>query len=107
MTSPELFDLVELLINLPEDNLKAGETGTIVECYDSGKYEVEFTNSDGETIALCTLSSEEFIVVWKAKTKNWLPISEQLTNVIAHLSEERQREVFNFARFIAQSQKGS
>ncbi len=33
MTEPELFDLIELLIYLPEDNLCAGVQGTIVECY--------------------------------------------------------------------------
>ncbi|MGK7871815.1 MAG: DUF4926 domain-containing protein [Xenococcaceae cyanobacterium] len=72
MTDPELFDVIELLVDLPDFNLRAGIQGAIVECFDSGKYEVEFTNQDGETLALCTLSSAQFMVIWKAKTKRWL-----------------------------------
>ena len=74
MTSPELFDVVELLINLPERNLSSGVQGTILECYQDNNYEVEFSNSDGETLALCTLSAQQFIVVWSAKTKTYLHI---------------------------------
>ena len=33
MTQPELFDVVELLIDLPEFNLRAGIQGAIVEWY--------------------------------------------------------------------------
>jgi hypothetical protein len=71
--NPELLDLVELLINLPDDRLFIGDRGTIVECHDDRNFEVEFTNEDGETTALCVLSSHQFIVVWKATTKQWLP----------------------------------
>ncbi|NJR48107.1 MAG: DUF4926 domain-containing protein, partial [Hyellaceae cyanobacterium CSU_1_1] len=42
MTQPELFDVVELLIDLPESNLRAGVQGAIVECYQDNNYEVEF-----------------------------------------------------------------
>ena len=102
MIEPELFDVIELLVDLPEENLRAGVRGAIVECYENGKYEVEFTNEEGETLALSTLSSEEFIVVWKAKTKRWLSVSEQIAAAINHLSEERQQEVLNFARSLDQ-----
>lgn len=102
MIEPELFDAIELLVDLPEENLCAGVRGAIVECYDDGKYEVEFTSEEGETLALCTLSPEEFIVVWKAKTKSWLPVSEQIAAAINHLSEERRQEVLDFARSLYQ-----
>ena len=102
MIEPELFDAIELLVDLPEENLCAGVRGAIVECYDDGKYEVEFTSEEGETLALCTLSPEEFIVVWKAKTKSWLPVSEKIAAAINHLSEERQQEVLDFARSLYQ-----
>lgn len=69
MTEPELFDVIELLVDLPEYNLRSGVQGAIVECYPGGTYEVEFSNKDGETLALCELKSEQFIVFWKAKTK--------------------------------------
>lgn len=74
MTQPELFDVVELLVDLPEFNLRAGIQGAIVECYRDNNYEVEFSNSDGETLALCSLSTQQFVVVWSAKTKTWLPV---------------------------------
>ena len=33
MNQPELFDIVELLVDLPENKLQVGAQGTIVECY--------------------------------------------------------------------------
>ena len=102
MTQPELFDVVELLIDLPELNLRAGVQGTIVECYRDNNYEVEFSNSDGETLALCALSAKQFIVVWSAKTETWLPISERVAAIISNLDARRQEEILNFARFLSQ-----
>ncbi|GGA35384.1 DUF4926 domain-containing protein [Okeania sp. KiyG1] len=72
MIKPELFDVVELLVNLPSEQQFIGDRGTIVECYNDGKYEVEFSNEQGETLALCSLSNNQFIVVWQAQTKQWL-----------------------------------
>ncbi|MEG4067463.1 DUF4926 domain-containing protein [Microcoleus sp. Pol11C2] len=37
---PELFDVVELLVTLPEYNLHQGVRGAIVDGYDEGNYEV-------------------------------------------------------------------
>ncbi len=102
MIEPELFDVIELLVDLPEYNLLAGIQGAIVECFDHNEYEVEFSNQDGETVALCTLLSEQLIVVWKAKTKSWLPLSEQVNAVVSRLSEERKREVLDFALSVYQ-----
>lgn len=102
MTQPELFDVIELLVDLPEDNLRAGVQGAVVECYEHNNYEVEFTNQEGETLALCTLSSKQFMVVWKVKTKSWLSVSEQVAAVISHLPDERKREVLDFARSLYQ-----
>ncbi|TAD92542.1 MAG: DUF4926 domain-containing protein [Oscillatoriales cyanobacterium] len=69
---PELFDAVELLVTLPESNLHIGVRGAIVDCYDDGNYEVEFSDRYGETIALCVLSSEQFLVVWLTQERRWL-----------------------------------
>lgn len=102
MTEPELFDVIELLMDVPEANLRAGVRGAIVECYEDDKYEVEFTDKEGETLGLCTLSSEQFIVIWKAKTQSWLSVSEQIAAAISHLSEERQRAVLDFTRSLYQ-----
>ena len=50
MNQPELFDIVELLVDLSE-NLQTGVRGTIVERYGDDAYEVEFSDSDGETFS--------------------------------------------------------
>ncbi len=100
MIQPELFDIVELLVDLSEHNLRAGMQGAIVECYLDNVYEVEFTDSEGETIALCTLSPQQFIVVWQAKTKNWLSIPDKIVAILKNLDNKRQEEIFDFARFL-------
>jgi len=72
MKNPRLFDVIELLIDIPEKNLKKGEQGSIIEDYQDGVYEVEFCNRNGETIALCPISHDKFTVVWSSETKQWL-----------------------------------
>ncbi|NJK73251.1 MAG: DUF4926 domain-containing protein [Oscillatoriales cyanobacterium RU_3_3] len=101
MRVPELFDVVELLVILPDKNLHVGARGAIVERYDDGTYEVEFSDSYGETIALCVLSSEQFLVVWQAKERRWLSASELLAAMVERLSEERQQQVLEFARSLS------
>ncbi|MEB3281354.1 MAG: DUF4926 domain-containing protein [Lyngbya sp.] len=98
MINPDLFDVVELLVDISESGLQAGDSGAIVEKYSDRAYEVEFTNPEGETLALHTLSPEQFIVVWQAKTQTWVSISDRITAAVQTLSEERQQEVLNFTR---------
>ena len=38
MNNPELLDVVELLVNLPDEGLQVGAQGTIVECYGEDVY---------------------------------------------------------------------
>ena len=40
MKNPELFDVIELLIDLPSHSLSAGDRGAICEEYDNSQYEV-------------------------------------------------------------------
>ena len=63
MTKPELFDIIELLVDVPEYNLKVATQGAIVECYEDKSYEIEFMNSQGATKLTCALSEKQFIVV--------------------------------------------
>jgi hypothetical protein len=100
MTKPELFDVVELLVNLPDHNLQAGAQGAIVEQYSDQQYEVEFTNSAGETLALVTLPIHQFVVVWRSSSKTWVPVAEKIEALISVLPEETRLEVFDFARFV-------
>ena len=56
----KLFDRVALAKDVPECNLRPGAVGTVVETYPAtGGLEVEFTDDEGETIAVLTLDVEE------------------------------------------------
>jgi hypothetical protein len=100
MTKPELFDVVELLADLPEQGLRAGSRGAIVECYPDHAYEVEFTHLDGETLALVALDGSKFIVVWKAATKDWVSAAEQIESLVSRLTDDTRQEVLDFTRFL-------
>lgn len=57
------LDIVNLTHDVAAYNLKRGDRGTVVHCYDDGKaYEVEFMNNDGRTIALLTLTDADIQV---------------------------------------------
>jgi hypothetical protein len=51
----KLHDVVALLRDLPREGLRRGQVGTVVEVYKSGRYEVEFADGDGQTLAMLTL----------------------------------------------------
>jgi Domain of unknown function (DUF4926) len=99
---PELFDVVELLVNLPEFQQSIGSQGSIVECHDPNHFEVEFSDEAGETTALCVLLPQQFIVVWQAQTKQWLTTTDKITAIFDNLSENKREEVLDFARFLYQ-----
>ncbi len=78
MKKPELLDVIELLSDIPEFSLRKGEQGAIIEDYQDGVYEIEFTNRKGETTALCSIHQDKFAVVWSAKTEQWLtPVAQK------------------------------
>ena len=55
------FDLVVLTRDIDEHSLTAGDVGTIVHCYgDKTGYEVEFVTAEGKTIAVLTLTNDDF-----------------------------------------------
>ncbi len=98
---PELFDVVEVITTIPEENVRAGMQGTIVEKFSDLAYLIEFSNQQGETLELATLITNQFIVVWCNATHAWVPLSEQATAIVANLSNDAAREVLDFARFLA------
>ncbi|HEY9705258.1 MAG TPA: DUF4926 domain-containing protein [Allocoleopsis sp.] len=102
MIEPALFDVVELLINLPEKNLVSGMQGTLLEDYGSGNFEVEFTDQNGETIVFCALHKSQFFVVWQSATTTWVKSTDQLISIVTNLSENNQQTIIDFARFLYQ-----
>jgi hypothetical protein len=107
MIKPAQFDGVELLTALSEQGLQAGTRGAIVECFSDQAYEVEFTNLDGETLALITLAPHQFIVVWQAETKTSVSVAEQIESLVSRLTQDTRQEVLDFTRFIYERRQNS
>lgn len=64
MSSPiKLLDVVALLEDLPELELYRGQVGTIVEVYEPGVFEVEFSNLNGHAYAIETLNANQLMVL--------------------------------------------
>lgn len=52
----KLYDVVEIVEDLPDEGLRAGQVGTVVDVYeDPPAFEVEFEDEDGVQIALLAL----------------------------------------------------
>jgi hypothetical protein len=73
---PNEYDVVRLLMPMPEHHLLAGATGTVV--FDHTKfgdsvrppaYEVELTDRAGKTVAVVTVPEEALEVTWRAHTR--------------------------------------
>lgn len=57
----KLLDTVALAEDLPARKLRAGEVGTVVEVLDTGVYEVEFSDNDGQTYAQFALRADQLV----------------------------------------------
>ncbi|MCX8103073.1 MAG: DUF4926 domain-containing protein [Candidatus Bipolaricaulota bacterium] len=58
-----VLDVVALLEDLPERNLRRGQVGTVVEELAPGVFEVEFSDNEGRTYALLALRAEQLLVL--------------------------------------------
>jgi Domain of unknown function (DUF4926) len=63
MNSLKLLDVVALITDRPDLGLHRGQVVTIVEVYEPGVFEVEFSDVRGQTYALATLEADQLIVV--------------------------------------------
>jgi hypothetical protein len=59
----QLLDVVALLDDCQEIGLSRGQVGTIVEVYEPGVFEVEFSNDQGHTYALATLPAHQLLLL--------------------------------------------
>jgi hypothetical protein len=65
-----LYDMVALIEDIPEDGLKRGQIGTVIEEWQPGVYEVEFYDTDGITYAMLALREEQLMTLyWHPDTK--------------------------------------
>ncbi len=60
----KLFDVVTLMVDLPEHNLWRGQVGTIVEILAKGKaFEVEFSDRQGRTYESLGLRPDQIMLL--------------------------------------------
>jgi hypothetical protein len=61
MSEIELFDVVALMEDLPEEGLCRGQVGAVVETYPDDGFEVEFVTPRGQTYALLALRADQLM----------------------------------------------
>ena len=98
---PNIGDIIEVATDIPEKNLRVGVRGAVVHCHGGDHYEIEFADKNGETIDFSALHAKQFIVVWRAETRQWIPVAEQTSALVAGLPDDAARQVLNFARFLS------
>jgi hypothetical protein len=59
----KLLDVVALIQDLPDRDLKRGQVGTVVEELAPGVYEVEFSDNEGRTYAMLPLRAEQLMIL--------------------------------------------
>jgi len=59
-----LYDVVALLVDLPNEGLKRGQVGTIIEIWEPDVYEVEFADTHGVTYAMVALRAEQLMALY-------------------------------------------
>ena len=57
------FAVVALLDDVPDQDLRRGQVGTVVESLAPGVFEVEFSDNQGRTYASLALRAEQLIVL--------------------------------------------
>lgn len=70
----KLLDVVALLDDLSNLNLYRGQVGTIVEEYEPGVFEVEFSDTTGQAYAIETLNTQQLLALHHQPLKNSEPV---------------------------------
>ena len=59
----KILQVVALTNDVPEKHLRCGQVGTVVEILSSGIVEVEFSDLDGNTYAMCSVPESSLLVL--------------------------------------------
>lgn len=101
MQAVNLFDVVELIVDLPHQGLYAGMQGTVLDIHEGGKaFEVEFSDEQGHVLSFLALTPEQFVVIWHSENQQWVPLAERIAELVSRLPESVGMEVLDFARFL-------
>jgi hypothetical protein len=57
------LEVVALIKDVPEKHLRRGQVGTVVEMLTPGIVEVEFSDLDGNTYAMCSVPENNLLVL--------------------------------------------
>lgn len=57
----QLIDVVALLTDLPDEKLRIGQVGTIVEELTNNVFEVEFADAKGRTLTTCAVEARDLL----------------------------------------------
>ena len=60
----EVYDVVELTKDIPEEGLVKGRKGTILEIYNETHCEIEFCDDNGFTLYLGSIRIKDLKLVW-------------------------------------------
>jgi Domain of unknown function (DUF4926) len=58
-----MLDVVALTVDLPDNGLRRGQVGTVVESLGPGVFEVEFSDDAGRTYAQVALTDDQLMVL--------------------------------------------
>lgn len=62
-TEMHLLDVVALTEDIPDQGLRRGQVGTIVEILEPNVFEVEFADNEGRTYATLSLNATQLLVL--------------------------------------------
>ncbi len=67
MDEIKLLDVVALMENFPEEGLRRGEVGTVVEKWKDGSFEVEFSDDSGKAYAFAAVPAVKLMKLYFRK----------------------------------------
>ena len=59
----KLYDVVALTANMPDHGLARGQVGTVIQEWEPGVFEVEFSNQNGVSYAMVALRADQLMVL--------------------------------------------
>ncbi len=63
MDNVKLLDVIAVVDDLPDQGLRRGQVGTVVELLAPGIYEVEFCDDEGRTYAQASIQRNQLMVL--------------------------------------------
>ena len=67
MDEIKLLDVVALIENIESEGLRRGEVGTVVEMWNEGVFEIEFSDDTGEAYAFAAVPADKLIKLYFRK----------------------------------------